>query len=253
MKKSLFLVFGLVAALAFASAQEKVTVAAAANVSSVASKLSAAFERINPQYRLVFVFGASGALTTQIMNGAPYEVFLSADSEFPRKLVEAGLTDGPAAVYAVGTLIFLTTRDLDLSKGLAVLADPSVGRFAICNPKTAPYGRATVEALKAAGLYDKVEAKIVTAQTVTEALQYTLTGTDAGFVNKSALYSKDVAPYDTEGRYWFAVDPSLYKPITQAYVVVKGYARDSGVKAFVSFLSSPEARSIFASYGYGTP
>ncbi|MDA8425591.1 MAG: molybdate ABC transporter substrate-binding protein [Treponema sp.] len=253
MKKALLLTIGLVAALALAGAQEKVRVAAAANVSSVADRLSSAFERSYPQYRLQFIFGASGALVTQILNGAPYQVFLSADSEFPRKLVDAGYTDGPEKVYAVGTLIFLSTRKLDLSKGLAVLADPSVTRFAICNPETAPYGRAALEALVKAGLYESVKPKLVTAQTVTEALQYTLTGVDAGFVNKSALYSKDVKPYDREGRYWFAVDPSLYAPIYQAFVVVKGASASAGVRAFVAFLSSPASKAIFASYGYGTP
>jgi molybdate transport system substrate-binding protein len=252
-KRSVFLALGLVMALAFAGAQEKVRVAAAANVSSVAAKLSSAFERSYPQYRLEFIFGASGALVTQIMNGAPYQVFLSADSEFPQKLVEAGYTDGPAKVYAVGTLIFLTTRRLDLAKGIAVLADPSVGRFAICNPETAPYGRAALEALEKSGLYESLKPKLVMAQTVTQALQYTLTSVDAGFVNKSALYSKEVQPYDKEGRYWFAVDPSLYAPINQAYAVVKGSASSAAVAAFVAFLSSPESKSIFASYGYATP
>jgi molybdate transport system substrate-binding protein len=252
-KRSVFLALGLVMAVAFAGAQEKVRVAAAANVSSVAAKLSSAFERNYPQYRLEFIFGASGALVTQIMNGAPYQVFLSADSEFPQKLVDAGYTDGPAKVYAVGTLIFLTTRRLDLAKGIAVLADPSVGRFAICNPETAPYGRAALEALEKSGLYESLKPKLVMAQTVTQALQYTLTSVDAGFVNKSALYSKEVQPYDKEGRYWFAVDPSLYAPINQAYAVVKGSASSAAVAAFVAFLSSPESKSIFASYGYATP
>lgn len=253
MKKSISLVLGLVLAIAFVGAQEKVRVAAAANVSSVAPSLSAAFARMYPAYRIEFVFGASGALVTQILNGAPFQVFLSADSEFPRKLVDAGYTDGKAKVYAVGTLIFLTTRELELSKGIALLADPAVGRFAICNPETAPYGHAAQQALIKTGLYDQVKSKLVMAQTVTQALQYTLTSVDAGFVNKSALYSKEVEPYNKEGKYWFAVDPSLYEPINQAYVVVKGSASTPAVAAFVAFLSSPESKAIFASYGYGTP
>src|SRR5208337_1855247 len=156
-------------------------------------------------------------------------------------------------VYAVGALIFLTTKKLDLSKGLTILADPSVAQFANCNPETAPYGRAAQEALQKAGLFDRVRCKVVLAQTVTQALQFTLTSTDAGFVNKSALYSKEVRPYDKEGEYWFAVDPSLYSPIEQGFVVMKGSGADPAVSAFARFLTSPEALAVFASFGYGSP
>ena len=253
MKKLTFLILGLVLSLALAGAQEKVTVAAAANISSVAPSLSAAFARSSPGYRAEFTFGASGALVTQLLNGAPFQVFLSADTGFPQKLVDAGETAGPVKVYAVGTLIFLTTKKLDLSKGLAILADPSVAQFANTNPETAPYGRAAQEALVKAGLFDKVKSKLVTAQNVTQTLQFTLTSVDAGFVNKSALYSKEVMPYDREGVYWFAVDPTLYAPITQGFVVMKTAAAVPAVEAFVEFLSSPDARAIFASFGYRAP
>jgi molybdate transport system substrate-binding protein len=244
---------GLILCLSAIAAQEKVSIAAAANISSVAPALSESFAKKYPAYRAEFTFGASGALVTQLMNGAPFQVFLSADTSFPQKLVDAGETEGPVKVYAVGALIFLTTKKLDLSKGLAVLADPSVAQFANCNPETAPYGRAAQEALRKAGLFDEVKSKLVLAQTVTQALQFTLTSADAGFVNKSALYSKEVRPYDKEGEYWFAVDPSLYSPIEQGFVVMKGSGADPAVSAFARFLTSPEALAVFASFGYGSP
>ena len=156
-------------------------------------------------------------------------------------------------MYAVGTLILLTTKRLDLSRGLAILADPSVTQFANTNPETAPYGRAAQEALVKAGLFDTVKSKLVTAQNVTQTLQFTLTSVDAGFVNKSALYSREVRPYDKEGIYWFAVDPALYAPITQGFVVMKKAGSAPSVAAFAEFLSSPEARAVFASLGYRTP
>ncbi len=253
MKRSMLLILGLVLSLALAGAQEKVSIAAAANISSVAPFLSAAFAKEYPNYQAEFTFGASGALVTQLMNGAPFQVFLSADTAFAQKLVDAGETEGPVKVYAVGTLIFLTTKKLDLSKGLAILADPSVTQFANSNPETAPYGRAAREALIKAGLFDKVKPKLVTAQDVTQTLQFILTSVDAGFVNKSVLYSKAVKPYDKEGEYWFAVDPTLYAPIAQGFVVMKTAASAPGVAAFSEFLSSPEARAVFASFGYSTP
>ena len=162
MRRSILIVLGLVLSLALAGAQ-KVSVAAAANISSVAPALGSAFAGKYPGYQAEFTFGASGGLVTQLLNGAPFQVFLSADTAFPQKLVDAGETDGPVKVYAVGALIFLTTKKLDLSKGLAILADPSVAQFANSNPETAPYGRAAQEALVKVGLFDKVKSKLVTA------------------------------------------------------------------------------------------
>ncbi len=252
MRKALICVF-LSCFVIFAGAQEKVSVAAAANVSSIAEPLSASFHKSYPDYTVEFTFGASGALVTQILNGAPFQVYLSADTGFPQKLVDAGMTSGPVQVYAVGKLILLTTKRLDLSKGLAVLLDPSVVQFANCNPETAPYGRAAQEALQRAGLFDKVKSKLVVAQTVTQALQFTLTSTDAGFVNKSALYGKDVKQWDKEGVYWIAVDPDLYSPIEQGFVVLKTAATRPAVSAFSRFLLSPEAQAVFAANGYAKP
>ena len=253
MKRSFILIIGLVLSLALAAAQEKVSIAAAANISSVAPSLSAAFTGKYPGYQAEFTFGASGGLVTQLLNGAPFQVFLSADTAFPQKLVDAGETAGRVKVYASGTLILLTTKKLDLSRGLAILADPSVAQFANSNPETAPYGRAAKEALVKAGLFDTVKSKLVTAQNVTQALQFTLTSVDAGFVNKSALFSREVSPYNREGECWFAVDPALYTPIKQGFVVMKAAASAPAVLAFVEFLSSPAARAVFASFGYGTP
>ncbi len=253
MRKAALIAVGLALLLSLAVGQRKVSIAAAANVSAVAHALSESFAKEYPAYRAEFTFGASGALVTQLMNGAPFQLFMSADTSYPQKLVESGNTDGQVSVYAIGALILLTTKDLDLSKGLAVLADPAVTQFANSNPETAPYGRAAQEALVKAGLFDKVKSKLVTAQTVTQALQFTLTSVDAGFVAKSALYSKEVKPYDREGTYWIAVDPSLYSPIAQGYVVMKGSGSDPAVQAFARFLFSPEARAVFEAFGYAGP
>ena len=245
--------FMMVFMILSANSQEKVSVAAASNISSIAVPLQAAFSADFPAYKIEFTFGASGALATQILNGAPFQVFLSADTSFPQKLVDAKMTSGATRVYAVGKLIFLTTKTLDLSRGLSVLLDASIAQFANSNPETAPYGRAAQEALVKTGLLDKVKGKLVTAQTVTQALQFTLTSVDAGFVNKSALYSAELKAWNKEGTYWFEVDPTLYAPIEQGFVVVKSAASLPAVTAFSTFLLSPHAQAVFASYGYGTP
>ncbi len=253
MRKLLFCIVMTLFVISLADAQEKVSVAAAANISSVADPLKAAFIKDYPQYDIEFTFGASGALVTQILNGAPFQVFLSADTSFPQKLVDAKMTAGPARVYTVGKLIFLTTKSLDLSRGLMVLLDPRIAQFANSNPETAPYGRAAQEALVNAGIFDKVKSKLVTAQTVTQALQFTLTSADAGFVNKSALYADQLKPWNKEGVYWFEVDPKLYAPIQQGFVVMSSAAALPAVTAFSSFLLSSSAQSVFAAYGYGKP
>jgi molybdate transport system substrate-binding protein len=236
-----------------AGAQAKVSVAAASNLAAVAPALSAAFARAHPEYRAEFVFGASGTLATQLLNGAPFEVFLSADLDFAQRLVDEGIAQGPVKVYALGSLVFLTTRHLDLSKGLAILSDPLLRQIAIANPETAPYGRAAEQALLRAGLLGAVRGRLVMAQNITQALQFTLTSTDGGFVNASALRAKDLVPWNREGEYWFAIDPSLYDPIEQGFVVMKAGLGWPAVRAFVAFLSSSAARSVLAASGYSLP
>jgi molybdate transport system substrate-binding protein len=252
MRKSLALLFALLVSVGL-GAQGRVLVAAASNLGVVAPALASAFARNYPGNTVEFTFGASGALVAQLLNGAPFELFLSADTAMPQRLVEGGLTEGAVQVYALGSLIFLTTRKLDLAKGLALLLDPAVIQFAISNPETAPYGLAARQALVNAGIYEKLRSKLVMGQNVTQTLQFTLTSVDGGFVNKSALAAKEVAPFDIEGRYWFAVDPALYEPITQGFVVMKGYQTRPAVRAFAAFLSSPQARAVFARFGYGPP
>jgi molybdate transport system substrate-binding protein len=254
MRKIAFvMLLALTAATNQAFSQEKVLVAAAANLSAVKDELGAAFAKKYPAYAAEFTFGSSGALVTQIENGAPFQVFMSADTGFAQVLVDAKRTAGPAKVYAVGSLIFLTAKELDLSKGLAVVLDPKVAHWANCNPETAPYGRAAKEALTATGIYDAALPKLVLAQNVTQALQFILTAADCGFVNKSALYTKEVRQYDVQGKYWLEVDPSLYAPIAQAFVVIDAAKDSRAAAAFADYLLSAEARAVFAAYGYGTP
>jgi len=245
-------VAGLLALGAALAAAQTVTVAAAANLSAVEAPLSKAFADANPGMKLQFTFGSSGALVTQIINGAPFQAFLSANLGFAQKVIDAGLAKGPVKTYTVGKLIFLSTTPIDAGQGLSLLLDPKVAQFAVANPETAPYGRAAIEALTKAGLYDKVKTKQLTAQSVAQAAQYAVTA-GCGFVNKSAILSKDLAAYAQEGRFWFEVDPSLYSPIEQGYVVLSADADKPEVRAFDQFLLSPAAQKVFADYGYGKP
>ncbi len=232
----------------------KLTVAAAANLSALGNPLKVAFVAAYPDVAMDIVYGASGALTTQIKNGAPFQVFMSADVGFPAKLAAEGFAAGPEKVYATGTLVLLSAAPRDFSAGLSLLKDASVERFAIANPETAPYGKASLEALTAAGLWGDVKAKAVIGQSIAQAVQYTLTAAGLGFVNKSALHTKDLAAYaDKKGVNWIDVDPKTHAPIAQAFIVLKSAADDPAAEAFAEFLSSEAARSLFVEYGYAVP
>lgn len=242
MKKFLF---ALSLALAsFALGADPLTVAAAANLNTVAPALKAAFEAQHPDMPVTFVLGASGALTTQIQQGAPYGVFLSADTEFPQKLADQGLTVGAPVVYARGQLVLLSAQPRDLSAGLALLKDPQVTQVALANPETAPYGRAARQALQRAGLWDVVAPKVVTAQTIAQALQFAQGPVGLGLVHRSAVSTG-------EGSLWVAVPADLYDPIDQAAVVLR--PSTPAALAFAAFLRGPEARAIFVRAGYVVP
>jgi molybdate transport system substrate-binding protein len=231
-----------------------VTVAAAANLATVADDLKSAFRQEHPGVKLEFVFGASGTLVTQIQNGAPYDLFMSADVDSPAKLATAGLGRGQPVVYASGKLILFSTTPRDFRCGLAILNDPAVTQFALANPELAPYGKAAQEALSHAGLWEKVKDKVVTAQTITQALQYTRSATGLGFVNKSALYTVELAASrDQEGKLWMEVPSVLHAPINQACLVLTAAADKPEVLAFARFLASDAARAVFQSHGYAVP
>ncbi|NNM67446.1 MAG: molybdate ABC transporter substrate-binding protein [Spirochaetales bacterium] len=252
--KKLLLVFSMatMGLAALVAEPHRVSVAAAANVASVAPELETAFEKAYPGDKAEFTFGSSGNLVTQIINGAPFDVFLSADMGFAQKLAETGLTFGPVQPYAVGKLALFSLKGLNLSQGLNVLLDPRVTQIASSDPRLAPYGRAAQQALMKLHLWNKLQGKILVAQDVTQALQFSLQGADAGFVNLSALKTSKLTLY-VEGKDWIEVDPSLYRPIEQGFVVLQARALNQAVVDFRDFLLSPAAQAVFTSFGYGKP
>jgi molybdate transport system substrate-binding protein len=230
----------------------RLIVAAAANIASIKDQLASAFLEKSPGFGVDFVFGASGTLSTQIRNGAPYRIFMSADVDSPRKLYADGFADGAPRIYARGKLILLSVKPMDFSKGLEALRDPAVVQIAIANPEIAPYGLAAKESLVKAGLWDEIQPKLVTAQSIAQAVQFTLVS-GIGFVNKSALFTKEIAAYDREGVNWIEIDDSWHAPIDQGFVILKGSGTDPATAAFADFLLSPEARAVFLKYGYSAP
>lgn len=227
----------------------EISVAVAANLSDVIEVFKAEFAKTNPTTKVNTVLGASGKFTTQIKSGAPFDLFLSADMKFPESLYADKIAVTQPVVYASGALAMVSVKGLDLTKGIAVLDDPKVEKIAIANPKTAPYGTASIEAFKNAKLFEKVEPKLVQGDSIGQALQFALTAADVGFVNASAFYSDKMKEYK-KGVQWVDVDPKLYTPIAQGIVLLKQAENNAEAKAFYDFVLSAKAKAIFKNYGY---
>ncbi|MBU4435549.1 MAG: molybdate ABC transporter substrate-binding protein [Alphaproteobacteria bacterium] len=219
-------------------------VAVAANFTEPAKAIAARFEA-KTGHKAILSFGASGQFYTQIANGAPYEVFLSADAERPTKAEADGLAvAGTRFTYATGRLVlFSKTPGLVDAKG-AVLAKGKFEKLAIADPKAAPYGQAAVETLTRLKLYDTLKPKIVTGSSITQAFQYVQTGAaEVGFVALSQVIN---AP---GGSRWL-VPAADHTPIDQQALLLKTGADNSAAKAFLAFLKTQDAKAIIRRYGY---
>jgi molybdate transport system substrate-binding protein len=235
------------------AAQKPPTIAAAANLNFALNEIADAFARANGR-RVELVFGASGTLTRQIRDGAPFELFLAADEEFPNHLTAAGLTRDAGAVYAVGRLVIFSPQGSPLTvderlEGLTRLTKAGgVTRFAIANPEIAPYGKAAEAVLRKRGLWDAVRPRLVLGATIAQAAQFATTGNAVGGL---IAYSMVLAP-DFGDRGTYAVIPdSDYPPLRQRMVLLKR-ASPTAV-AFYEYVLSDAARAILRKHGYAVP
>lgn len=245
------LVLYLSAAAALAAA-DRVSVAAAANLVYALQVIDPAFRATEPGTTVVTTIAASGNLVAQIRNGAPFDVFLSADLDYPRALVASGDAAADTLTpFAVGRLVVWTMRpELDLGSVGGLMRNPAVRKVALAQPETAPYGRAAREALSQLGVWSAVQAKIVTGDSVSQAAQFVQTGNaDCGFVALSLVVSPPLAG---QGRY-LEVPRALYAPITQAAVLTTFGRNNAAARRYLAFLTSPTAREILARFGYGPP
>jgi molybdate transport system substrate-binding protein len=229
-----------------ASAQE-VRVAAAADLAPSVDELKRAFESEHSGRRVTFSIGSSVQLEQQIENGAPFEVFLSADTEQPQKLIDHRKADrGTFFIYGNGILTLLVPRTSSVHS-IQDLASDQVKKVAIANPAHAPYGRAAVAALKAAQLYERVQPKMVQGENVSQTAQFVISGNaDAGLVSMSAKTAAG------ERFTAYPVDPSLYPPIQQAVVLTNGGAQNPTAREFLQFMHSQSALRILQEHGLQT-
>lgn len=246
-----YLLWLLLAALSPLQGQT-LTIAAAANLKTAMDMLKPGFEAKHPGASLQVSLGSSGSFVAQIQQGAPFDVFLAADAEFPDKLVAAGFTTGGSFPYATGSLVLWVRKDVGLDPtkdGLRVLLSPAVKRIAIGNPAVAPFGRSAEAALKAAGQYEAMKAKLVFGENISQAAQYLQTGAaEAGFISSPQA----LAPALAGGLAW-TVPQNLYPLQKQCGVVLKRTQQPALAAAFRAYLLSPEAQAILAKQGYGAP
>ncbi len=234
-----------------AADRSPVSVAAAANLKPALEELERAFEAQHPGVDVRVTYGASGAFFAQIESGAPFDLFFSADREYPAKLVAARLANDEV-VYAIGRLALWVPdgSPLDIEgRGLAGLADPAVRRIAIANPAVAPYGRAAEAALRAAGILDAVAPKLVLGTSVAQAAQFAGSGAaDAALLPRSVASSPALAA----GR-CVPVPDTLHPPIEQSAVVLGGARAPALARDLLGFVRGAEGQRVLARHGYAPP
>lgn len=247
MRQALLLILFALGFPALVPAQAKLRVAAAADMEPVLPPILQDFER-QSGVRVEATYQASAALTAQIQNGAPFDVFLSADIGYPQRLIEAGSAAGPTPlVYARGTLVLWTRKDGRFpSPSLDVLRSPGLKRLAIANPERAPYGRAAVAAMKKLGLYEQLQGRLATAENIAQAAQFVDSGNaDAGLISMTSAMTPRLSASGSA----FIIPRDLYPPIEQGAVVLKRTEQRDAAQKFLDFLVSPAVQAQFARSG----
>jgi len=228
---------------------KKLTLALAANVSYAIEDIQKAFKQKHPDIKLRIILGSSGKLTAQIQNGAPYDIFMAANMKYPQSLYDSAKAVTQPIVYAQGALAMLSSKEQDFTQGLSLLLDSKIDKIAIANPKTAPYGKASVDAFKSVKIYESIKSKLIYAESISQTVSYTITAADIGLIAASSLYSNKMKKYQ-KNRHWIAVDTALYEPIKQGIVILKRAKENKEAKAFYDFILSDEAKVILKRYGY---
>ncbi|HEX8593030.1 MAG TPA: molybdate ABC transporter substrate-binding protein [Pseudomonas sp.] len=239
---------GLLAALALNTAfADEVQVAVAANFTAPIQAIAKDFEK-DTGHKLVASFGSSGQFYTQIKNGAPFEVFLSADDTTPAKLEQEGeIVKGSRFTYAIGTLALWSAKDGYVDGKGEVLKGNTFEHLSIANPKAAPYGLAATQVLDKLGLTSAIQPKIVEGQSITQAYQFVSTGNaELGFVALSQIFKDGKL---TSGSAWI-VPADLHEPIKQDAVILNKGKDNAAAKALIDYLKGPKAAAVIKSFGY---
>jgi molybdate transport system substrate-binding protein len=244
------LLFACALLLSLSAQAGKITIAAAADMKFAMDEIITTFKKVNPGDEVDVIYGSSGKFHTQIQQGAPYDLYFSADIAFPRALAGIGFAASEVKPYAFGRIV-LWSASLDTSRmTLGSLTDPKITRIAIANPKHAPYGKRAEEALRASGLWDRVEHKLVYGENIAHTAQFVQTGNaQVGIIALSLAINPELAK---KGGYWLIPD-SLHQPLEQGYIITKRSANNTLAWRFADYMGGPSARAVMVKYGFLLP
>jgi len=231
-----------------ATPEQQITVAAAADLHQALDAVIVAYRQAHPDTRVDVTYGSSGNLLTQIEQGAPFELFFSADSDYPQQLLAHGKAGGTPVPYAFGHLV-MWSASIDM-KGvqLADLAQPKFGRIAIANPQHAPYGKRAEQALRAAGIWNRVQARLVFGDNIAQTAQFAQSGNaQVGLVAESLVIDTSV-----KGSF-VAVPSSMYQPLKQSFVLTQRGSKNPLAQDFANYVQSAPAKAILQRYGFELP
>ena len=231
---------------------EEITIAAASDLNFAFREIATEYEKTTGNH-VRLSLGSSGNFFAQIQNGAPFDLYFSADVAYPRKLEEAGLTvPGSLYQYAVGRIVLWTGHEsrIDMTKGIEVLREPTVKKVAIANPKHAPYGRAAVAAMEYFKVYDQVKDKLILGENISQAAQFIESGAcDIGIIALSLA----IAPaMKSKGTYW-EVPAEAHPALDQGAVILKSSKQQESAKQFLAFIKGPQGQEIMKRYGFTLP
>lgn len=234
--------------------EQTLHVAAAASLRFALPDIIARFQEEHPPWLVQATYGSSGTLYAQILNHAPFDLFLSADLHYPQQLIEQGMA-GPDALfsYAAGHVVLWVRKDapMDLrALGMDALLHPAASKVAMANPRLAPYGRAAEEALRSFGLYDQVAPRLVLGETIAQTAQFVESG--AASIGLIALSLALAPPMRDQGVYW-EIPTDRYTPIEQGGLRMNRTLHPEAARAFQTFLQGPEAKAILSTHGLQVP
>ena len=230
-------------------AAQSITVAAAADLQFAMQDVATQFQKQSGK-AVTLIYGSSGNFFQQLQNGAPFDMFFSANLDYARKLEAAGLTEaGSYYEYARGRIVLWAPQDskLDLSSGMSVLLNPSIKKIAVANPQHAPYGQAAVAAMEKAGIYEKVKNKLVLGENISQTASFVMSGSaDMGIIALSLALSPNMKE---KGRY-FEIPAGDYPPIEQACVILRSSKSKETAKQFLAFVKTAAAADTLKKYGF---
>ena len=242
----------ILALISCVAAAQEITVAAASDLQFAFQDVAARFQKDTGK-TVKLTFGSSGNFFVQIQNGAPFDLFFSADIDYPKRLEAAGLAEPETLYrYATGKVVLWVANDskLDVTRGLQVLLDPNIKKIAIANPEHAPYGRAAVAALGHEKLYDQVSGKFVLGENISQTATFVVSGSaDIGIVALSLAVAPSMT---TKGRY-FEIPADDYPAIEQAAVILKSSQHKDIARQYLEFLKTPTSQELLRGYGFSVP